>query len=319
MARRDLYNSLDTSADTIGAEKMRVQLEQLQEMAVNAPSARVDPRILVPSPYQPRTSYPQAEMDELEESINGAGGIKVPLIVRPGINEIISGGRRRIIANKRGDVSVPVYWHICTDREAEELAAFENVKRVDLNPIDETNMVINMLKLRLELVDRQTTIDMIQSIYAQARSKAELDSSRDNVVTEQAIQLATETIRQFTKGRLQLGTFVSHKLRLLNLPEDIVDAISNGLEYTKAVAISKLDDPAQRTDLIRFAVEEEMSLTEIKRQVINLKPLLKSQPFTPKDRVRSTLTQVAKSKIWEDTEKWKEVENLLAQLDALLR
>lgn len=318
MARRDLYNSLDTSADNIGAEKVKIQLAELQEMAVNAPSDRVDPRILVPSPYQPRTSYPENEMQELAESIDSAGGIKTPLIVRPTINEIISGGRRQIIAIERGDTSVPVYWHSCSDREAEEFAAFENVKRSDLNPIDETNMVVNMVKLRLDLADRQAAIDLIQSIYAQIRSKSGLDSSRNNVITQEVIDCTEETIRQFTKGRLQLSTFVANKLRLLNLPADIIDAISNGLEYTKAVAISKLEDPEQRADLIRSAIDAEMPLAEIKKQVKSQKPVVQIQEPTPKDRVRSTLSQVTKSKVWEDPQKWTQVESLLAQLDALL-
>jgi ParB family transcriptional regulator, chromosome partitioning protein len=291
------------------------KLTELQSIAVNAPSDRVDPRILVPSPYQPRTAYPEDEMEELEESINSAGGIKIPLIVRPSINEIISGGRRQIIALKRGDVFVPVYWHSCSDREAEELAAFENVKRSDLNPIDETNMVVNMVKLRLDLPDRQSAIDLIQSIYFQMRSKSELD--RNNVITQQVIQSTIETIRQFTKGRLQLGTFVANKLRLLNLPEDITEAITNGLEYTKAVAISKVQDPEQRSDLLRCVADEGMPLTEIKKQVKSFTPEREKKNPTPKDRVRSTLSQVSKAKISEV--QWLELEVLLEKIELILK
>jgi hypothetical protein len=115
--------------------------------------------------------------------------------------EIISGGRRQKIALKRGDVSVPVYWHTCTDREAEELAAFENVKRADLNPIDETNMVINMIKLRLDLPNRQAAIDLLHTIIWQSSGKKN-NFLQDNVVLSEIIALATETIRQFTKGQL---------------------------------------------------------------------------------------------------------------------
>ena len=203
-------------------------------------------------------------MQELAESIDSAGGIKVPLIVRPITNQIIAGGRRQTIAiRRRGDLFVPVYWHSCSDREAEELAAFENVKRSDLNPIDETNMVVNMVKLRLDLVDRQAAIDLIQSIYAQMLKKAKSDLSHDNVIMQQIIELVEDTIRQFTKGRLQLGSFATNKLKLLNLPVDILDAISQGLEYTKAVAIAKIEDPDQRADLLRCTISPCFSIINL--------------------------------------------------------
>jgi|GEM_PF-3137641 len=294
------------------------KLAELRDMAANTPSDRVDPRLLVPSPYQPRTSYPEIEMQELEESVEAAGGIKIPLIVRPDINQIICGGRRHIIALKRGDTSVPVYWYVCSDRDAEELAAFENVKRADLNPIDETKMVLGMVKLRLDLVDRQAAIDLIQSIYARMRTKSGSDLC-DNVVTEQIISTTKETIQQFTKGRLQLGTFATQKLKLLNLPADVIDAMtSKGIEYTKAVAISKLEDLDCRADLLRSAISEGMSLSEIKKQVKDLKPATKQQNPTPKDRVRLTMKKVVSSKVWEDVKKWEEIDLLLNQIDVLL-
>lgn len=280
MGRRDLYNSLNTSADGIGVEKIKTQLAELQEIAVNAPSDRVDPRILVPSPYQPRTSYPEEELQELEESIDSAGGIKVPLIVRPNINQIICGGRRQIIALRRGDRSVPVYWHTCTDREAAELAAFENVKRADLNAIDETNMVLNMIVLRLELIDRQAAIDLVQKIYAQKNSRKAEDSH--NIDIMQNIVLVEDTIKHFTKGSISIGSFCSNKLKLLNFPKEIVEAIqSDRLEATKASEIARVTDEAERTELLDRAVEEGLSVKQVKEAVAKVqppKPKKKQQP-----------------------------------------
>jgi ParB family transcriptional regulator, chromosome partitioning protein len=253
------------------------RIEQLESIALSAPPQFIDPRLLVRSPYQPRTSFPADEMNELEQSIDAAGGVKVPLIVRPEINEIIAGERRSIIAIKRGDLLVPVFWHTCTDDEAAEFAGFENVKRADLNAIDETNLVINMLKMRLKLPDRQAAIDLIQQIAYQQRDKKA--GSRNNVIASEIIQTVEKTIRDFTKGQSSLTSFSYNKLKLLNLPTEVVEAIgSNRLEYTKAAEIGKIEDEAARIGLLDRAVAEGLSVSQVKEEVAKIKPPKTKKP-----------------------------------------
>ncbi len=287
------------------------KIDQLESIALNTPPQYIDPKLLVRSPYQPRTSFVQNEMDELEASIAAAGGVKVPLIVRPGINEIIAGERRSIISIKRGDLLVPVFWHTCSDEEAAELAGFENVKRADLNAIDETNLVINMVKMRLKLIDRQTAIDLIQRVNYQIRTnnshsrnnawrvprpdvvtldKSIIESeshhnvvtsdemlreseSHHNVVTLEEVTIVEKTIADFTKGSLSLLSFCSHKLKLLNLPTEVVEAIrTNQIEYTKAAEIAKIEDEGARKELLDRAVEFGLSVSKVKEEVAKIKP-----------------------------------------------
>jgi ParB family transcriptional regulator, chromosome partitioning protein len=261
------------------------KIEQLESIALSAPPQFIDPRLLVRSPYQPRTSFPADEMNELEQSIDAAGGVKVPLIVRPEINEIIAGERRSIIAIKRGDLLVPVFWHTCTDDEAAEFAGFENVKRADLNAIDETNLVINMLKRRLKLADRQAAIDLIGQIAYQQRDKkaeprnnviaseiVQTTESRNNVIALEIVQMVEKTIRDFTKGQSSLTSFSYNKLKLLNLPTEVVEAIRlERIEYTKAAEIGKIEDEVTRNELLDRAVEEGLSVSQVKKEVAKTK------------------------------------------------
>jgi ParB family transcriptional regulator, chromosome partitioning protein len=245
----------------------------------------IDPKLLVKSPYQPRTHFPPVEMAELKASIEEAGAIKVPIIVRPESNQIIAGERRKMIAIELGYKSVPIHWHTCTDREAEEFAAFENVKRADLNPIDETNMVINMIRLRLDLVDRQAAIDLIKQASSQSRSSTRLCKSTlkrvpevDNLIPADVISQLEETIKQFTKGALTLDSFYVNKMKLLTIPEDIQKAIQSGeLEYSKGAAIAKVKDPELRHDLLEVAIEEDMSLADIKDEILKSDPAKKEK------------------------------------------
>lgn len=284
MGRRDLYNSLDTSADGIGAQKMKAQIAELQRSGV---ADKIDPHILVRSPYQPRTTFPPEEMAELTESILAVGGVLVPVIARPGSNELIAGERRTLVAIKLGIESIPVHWHECTDQEAAEFTAFENVKRADLNAIDETNMVLNMIVLRLKLPDQQAAIDLIQKIHGQKDSRREVVFT-DNVISKNIVSLVEEIIKHFTKGSIGLGSFCTNKLKLLNLPKELVEAIqSDRLEYTKASQIAKITDEVKRTKLLDRAVQKGLSVQQIKDEVAKVQPI-KPKKKQPTPAVKKT-------------------------------
>jgi ParB family transcriptional regulator, chromosome partitioning protein len=94
-----------------------------------------------PSPFNPRKSFPEAELEELANSIREKGLVQ-PIILRPvGIGgthyEIVAGERRWRAAQKAALHLVPAIVRALTDQEALELAIIENVQRADLNAIEE--------------------------------------------------------------------------------------------------------------------------------------------------------------------------------------
>jgi ParB family chromosome partitioning protein len=94
-----------------------------------------------PSPYNPRATYAEEELDELADSIREKGVVQ-PIIVRPsggdgGGYEIVAGERRWRAAQRAGLHQLPVIVRTLTDQEALELAIIENVQRADLNPMEE--------------------------------------------------------------------------------------------------------------------------------------------------------------------------------------
>lgn len=254
---------------------MTTPLENLDPNMV----CRVDPRTLVKSRHQPRTFIQPEKMDELRRSIEAAGGVQIPVIVRPGLNELIDGECRMLIAIELGYESIPVFWRDCTDDEAAELASLANVKREDLNPIDETNMVLDMLVRRLKLTDRPAAIELLKQISNQGKRKKADDGN--NVIPAETVAAAEAVVKQFTKGELVLGSFVSNKLKLIDLPTDVIDAVrTNQLDYTKAVKVAKIDDPAARKELIDRVVDEGLSVAAVKEEVDkkNPKPPKKDTP-----------------------------------------
>lgn len=94
-----------------------------------------------PSPFNPRKNFPEAELEELANSIREKGLVQ-PIILRPiGVSgqhyEIVAGERRWRAAQKASLHVVPAIVRALSDQEALELAIIENVQRADLNAIEE--------------------------------------------------------------------------------------------------------------------------------------------------------------------------------------
>jgi ParB family chromosome partitioning protein len=93
-----------------------------------------------PGHQQPRTSFDQAKLEELAQSIRTSGIIQ-PLLVRPrgGLFELVAGERRWRAAQLAGLPRVPVIIREIPDDKLLELALIENIQRQELNPIEEAN------------------------------------------------------------------------------------------------------------------------------------------------------------------------------------
>src|SRR6202162_5612333 len=108
-----------------------------------APSAsggplQIDIDLLDPSPYQPRTRFAEAGIEELAQSIR-ASGIIQPLVLRKTGSryQLIAGERRWRSAQRAQLLRVPVVLREVSDEQALELTLVENIQREDLNPIEQ--------------------------------------------------------------------------------------------------------------------------------------------------------------------------------------
>lgn len=93
-----------------------------------------------PSPFQPRTSFDEAELKQLADSIREAGVIQ-PVLVRavvggPSDYELIAGERRWRAAEVAGIEHIPALVVSLGDEQAAEWALVENLQRTDLNTME---------------------------------------------------------------------------------------------------------------------------------------------------------------------------------------
>ncbi|HEU4710789.1 MAG TPA: ParB/RepB/Spo0J family partition protein [Pyrinomonadaceae bacterium] len=105
---------------------------------LGAEPSEVDLNSITPGPMQPRTSFDEAALDRLADSIKTHGVVQPLLVRRRGEGfELIAGERRWRAAKMAGLGRVPILVRDVPDKDLLEIALIENIQREDLNPIEE--------------------------------------------------------------------------------------------------------------------------------------------------------------------------------------
>ena len=261
------------------------------------------------SPTQPRRYFDPQAMQSLVESVKSEG-ILQPLLVRPVGNkyEVVAGERRYRAAQDAGLTEVPVVKREMSDEQAVQYSLIENLQRVDLNPVEETEGILQLLALKLK-ADLQGVITLLNLLSKSKRGLAH------NVVRPEQQQAIEEVFQGI--GRLSPESFRTHRLPLLNLPEDVLEALRSGqIEYTKASAIAKLNDETARKLLLTEAIAQSLSLSQIRERVKASTP--PQQQSELQNRLRTTYKKALKSQVWSNPKKRKKLESLLAKIEELI-
>ncbi len=261
---------------------------------------------------QPRRYFDPEKQAQLVKSIK-EHGILEPLLVRPFGSgyELIAGERRYRAAQEVGLAEIPVVIRDFDDRQALQVALMENLQREDLNPVEETEGILDLLSISLDLPKSEVTALLHRANHAKNRDL----QLEDNVILQlETVESVLEIVGKFTAE-----SFRVNRLPLLNLPEVILDALRQGkLEYTKARAIARVKDEQQRSELLEQAVTEKLSLGDIKERVKDLKP---EGEVTPEqvlvDRIAEIGKRLRKIETWGDHKKKDRITRLLDELDKL--
>lgn len=220
--------------------------------------------LVISQKQQPRRFFDAKKMEQLRESIRKYG-ILEPLIVREHSNktyELIAGERRYRAAKAENFSEVPVIIRSLDDQAAYELALLENLQRDDLNPIEETDGILELLCKSLD----STREEIISLLNRAANAERRGLNLTDNVTRQ--IEVIDKVFS--TVGRLNRESFRSNRLPLLNLPADVLEILRSGeLEYTKAKVIARIEDEDDRKAFTGKVVAEKLSLREVKRRIQN--------------------------------------------------
>jgi len=214
---------------------------------------------------QPRKHISEEGLSDLAASIRDKGVLE-PVIVRRagGGYELVAGERRTRAASLAGLEEIPAVVVDIDDREALEIAIIENLQREDLNAVEETEAVLGLLEMELAASKREVT-QLLQALYNEERGRI-----TGKKVGEKERQRVQTLFRRL--GRFSISSFVSNRLPILDFPESLLAAVREGrLAFTKAQAIARVTDPDDRERLLAVAVSEDLSLSQIRRRITELR------------------------------------------------
>ena len=115
------------------------------------------------NPNQPRKTFNAESLAELAESIKTHGVLQPIVLTKLGEGyRIVAGERRFRAAKKAGLKAVPAIVRDLSEKEVREIALVENLQREDLNPMEESEALYNLL----------TENDLTQEALAHAIGKS---------------------------------------------------------------------------------------------------------------------------------------------------
>ena len=175
------------------------------------------------NPFNPRTNFEKAALEELSQSI-AIHGIIQPLTVRKlgrDNYQLISGERRFRASQLAGLTEVPVYIRVANDQTMLEMALVENIQREDLNSIE---VAISYQRL---IEECSLTQDQLSQKVAKSRSS------------------------------------ITNHLRLLKLPVDIQASVrDNVISMGHARALVSAGDESLQKAIFNRIVEDGLSVRD---------------------------------------------------------
>ena len=255
---------------------------------------------LRPGAFQPRRTFDDPALQALATSIR-AEGILQPLLVRPvnGGHEIVAGERRWRAAQLAGLTEVPVLVRDLDDRQALAASLLENLQREDLNVIDEVDGKLALVALALGVDVEAARGRLMQLLTA--------EPAEDHVRLTEVFSSLGETWESFAKN----------KVRILNWPPDVVDALRGGLPLSVAAVVAGADERL-RTQLLALA-QQGASRADLRAEV-------QRQALAAPDRGKLTAAATVVRRLSSrrfmtrlSTEQSKEMERWLAKMPSFMR
>ncbi len=208
------------------------------------------------NPWQPRTDFDEAALEDLANSIKVQGIIQ-PITVRA-LNankfQLISGERRLQASKRAGLTAIPAYIRIADDQQMLEMALIENIQRENLNSIE------------------------IALSYQ--RLLAECDLKQEELGDRVGKNRST----------------VTNYLRLLKLPPAIQVALRDGkLTMGHARALISIDDVSLQLAIFNQIIQQDLSVRKVEDLVRNAgkKPQKEEKLTAPDPEIKKLQTKLS--------------------------
>lgn len=236
-------------------QHLQSQIGEQKISYANVPIAQILRR-----PYKSRREKEPQAFSELVHSIQTygfRGSIWLQLLPNKELR-LIAGETRLDAALAAGLTEIAADIAEIDDITAVKLSRVENVRRRNLNALDDTEELMYLLTLTLKKGREE-----IKKLLYRYKNAIEGNSSLNSQTKE-----AIESLFKEVAPELEVTTFVSSRLPLLDLPANVIEAYNKGLlEYTKAILLGRVQDDMVREQLLKETIEQNLSLSALKARI----------------------------------------------------
>lgn len=272
---------------------------------------------------QPRKYFDHSAMEKLKRSVKRFG-VQEPLLVRRGSDdklEIISGERRWRVSLDLNKEKLPAICKDFSDDEALEMALVANLMREDLNVVEETDSIIALISLRLNI--ERSNLPSVLFKIKNLRSRRQLSnqeiaeelSENSEILNSISIGDIDSILAEFS---VTLESFVANRLTAIQkMPEKLLGAVREGrVDLSKADVIRKA--PENEQDALLKQVEEGLTKADLMEKV---KALKSSEAEVPdiRDRIHQSYNRIRRKTSWKQVESDPKLRKKLQRIETLLK
>ncbi|MDD2353828.1 MAG: ParB/RepB/Spo0J family partition protein [Patescibacteria group bacterium] len=220
---------------------------------------RISPNKIDFNPFQPRSYFSDAALNDLAQSIKEHGILQPLVVTRKDDNrfELIAGERRLRSSKIIGLQEVPVIVREESNQKKLEFALIENLQRENLNPL-ETAIAYQRL-----INDFNLTQDQVAKKVGKARSS------------------------------------VANALRLLSLPQEAQNALAIGnISEAHAKQLLSLNDENKQLNMLKKILRYSLTVADTDKEIKRLRGKRASNYQSEDDReLETTLSQILSTKV----------------------
>ena len=223
----------------------------ISQYSTESDSGQLNDSLLIkkikPNKDQPRKDFDDSKMEELISSVK-AKGILQPIAVRElsdGNYEIIAGERRFRAAKAAGLKNIPAYiLSISSESEIMEYALIENIQRVDLDPIEESE-AFALLKSKYNLSQKEISkrVGKSRSLIANSLRLLKLPTSLKDDIKQKKITMGHAISLLALKNKTQMlaigNRIINEKLSVRDTDKIVAKINSTSSSLTKKKKSSK--------------------------------------------------------------------------------
>lgn len=300
--------------------------------------------VIEPWAEQPRKFFAEEEIAALARQFE-RHGFKGTLVVRPHPDkadhyQIIDGERSWRAAGQAGIDALPCLIAPLDDNTALELAIAKNHFREDLTILELTESLIQLMAKRFTALQTNdykpegpTDVPKFLRRHMHPRK---LERAKDGTIIPQDTRqsLVMDVLKSV---EIPYSTFFSRHLAMLDLPDFLKNAhLEHNISYNSILEVNKLTPRGkdtttaemrhargQQEKLVEAILAEDLSFREVKERVKELQqkaqPQLSQGATEVRQRFVSAWKQVDKSDIWQDKDRRAKLQDMTAQLEALLQ